>query len=545
MGWPGLLRPGNLAGATQESIEEPLMADHPSLDALELVETCFARLYRNAHEVFKLRKPVRLRLGNEPVDLSSIQERHAVCLEEERVDRLLAPDLVLGVVGVTRGPGGRLRFGGDGEPLDWALHMRRLPDQNRGDERLAAGRLGNDQLQAIAFRLAAFHESQRGPMSPDRDHVLERLRAQIEMRIEAPGWPGRTPLPPEVDRIEAWQLDFLDAEAERFLRRADSHMIREGHGDLALEHLFLDEQNEVRILTGLELGMPLGQADAAADIATLATDLAARHRVDLAERFVAAYARIANDFDLYPLLDFYSSLHAARRGKLEWLCADGAVWDSTRADQDRDRARRHWALALAAPRHPLLPPVLVAVGGQVASGKSTLARFIAERIGAPVVGSDPTRDFLLGTRVNEDVHEARWEEAYEPGFASRIYEEVIRRAGEVLISGRSVVIDGCFHSREERMRARSLAQRFERPFLFVEARVTDAVQHERLAERAARDAVPIDDWQQIADQLRDGWEPVAELSDEEHLVLDSALPLERNAGSIEARLPTWPIALRG
>jgi aminoglycoside phosphotransferase family enzyme/predicted kinase len=517
----------------------------PSIDSLERVETCFALLYRSGSEVFKIRKPVTLRLGDEPIDLSSIDRRRAACLEEERIDRRLAPGVALGVVPVTLGPDGKARFGGDGETVDWALHMRRLADAERADHRLVGGTLTDDHLRTVAQRLAAFHERARGPASEGADSLLEQLRARVQLRIEASGWPRRTPLPPEVEEIETWQLEFLEAQLERFLRRARSDVIREGHGELSLEHIFLDDTGGVRILAGLEMSPRFRHCDVAEDIALLATDLAAPHRVDLAERFVAEYAGIANDFDLYPLLDFYSSLRATLRAKLDWLCADRFGSTTKKAQVYRERARRFLALALAAPRRSLLPAAVVAMGGQVASGKSTLARHIAHRIGAPVVSSDATRDFLLGARVNDDLHEARWEESYEPDFGVRVYGEVLRRAGEVLTSGRPVVIDGCFRSREQRTQARALAQRFGRPFLFVEAQVAPEVQLERLAERALRDAVPIDVWREIADQLRAQWEPAEELASEEHLCLDTTVPLDRSADSIEAMLPTWPPELRG
>jgi aminoglycoside phosphotransferase family enzyme/predicted kinase len=521
----------------------------PSTESLELVETCFARLYRSSAEIFKVRQPLKVQIGDTPVDLSSIGRRRAACLEEADLDRRLAPGLVLGVVPLTRDPDGTQRFGGEGEPVDWALHMRRLPDLERADRRLAAGTLGDAQLLSIAHRLAAFHEPARGGVDLEDAAVLDGLRTLVTQRIEATttarGAPRRTPLPDEVDRIEAWQLAFLDAESERFVTRARHDVIGEGHGELTLEHVFVDDSGGVRILAGLEVGPRLFDTDVAADVALLASDLAARHRVDLAERFVADYARIANDFDLYPLLDFYASLRATLRGKLDWLCADRFSPQSVRARTIRERARRFFALALSAPRRPLLPPVVVAMGGQVASGKSTVANRIAQRISAPVVGSDATRDFLLGARVNEDLHEARWEEAYAPGFGVRVYDEVLRRAGEVLASGRPVVIDGCFRSAEQRSGARALAERFGRPFLFVEAKVSEDVQLERLEERAQRDDVPLADWKEIADQMRAGWEPTSELPAEEHLSLDTALPLERNAATIAARLPTWPAELTG
>lgn len=526
-------------------IEDPHPEISLPLDSLERVETCFALLYRNAREVFKLRKSVRLRLGDDEIDLTSVDQRRLACLEEARIDRLLAPDETFDVVPVTRAPNGSSRIGGAGTPLDWALRMRRLPDPQRADRRLDAGTLTGAHLRGVAHRLARFHALAHVEASDDESDVLDPLRRQVLLQIESLSWPQRTPLPKEVEEIEAGQLDFLDSQALRFRQRTRNHAIREGHGELSLDHVFLDDTGGVQILAGLEMSPRLRHADVAADIALFATDIAARHRVDLAERFVAEYTRAANDFDLYPLLDFYSSLRASLRGKLDWVCADQVASDPKRAPAYRERARRFFALALTAPRRPLLPATVVAMGGQVASGKTTLGSHIADRIGAPVVSSDATRNFLLGARVDGDLHEARWDEAYEPDFATRVYQEVLRRAAEVLTSGRPVVIDGCFRSREQRLRARSLAEDFGRPFLFVEAQVAEDVQRQRLTERSVRDGVPLEAWQEIADQLRAAWEAVEELPVSEHLSLNTALPLDENADSIEAMLPTWPAGLTG
>jgi len=521
------------------------LTDPIPLDRLEVVETCFTLLHRSAAEVWKRRKPVRLVFGRDRLDLTAIESRKAALLEEAKQNEELAPDVVRGIVPVTRASDGSTRLAGEGPAIDWALWMRRLDDADRADRRLAAGALDDAGLRAVARRLARFHERQRRPTRSDAHAFEQALRARIALQIGAPDWPRRTPLPEEVAAIEVWQRDFVDRQGARLRARAQSDAIRQGHGELSLEHVFLDDAGEVRILAGLEAGPWLRETDVAADVALLANDLAARHRVDLAERFVAEYARLANDFDLYPLLDFHASVCAAMRAKLDWLAADREVAGSPAERRYRERARHFLALARAAPRRPLLPPIVVAMGGQVASGKSTVALHIARRIGAPVVGSDPTRDYLLGARLDEDLHEARWEEAFEPGFAARVYTEVLRRAGEVLRSGRPVVIDGCFRSSRQRLEARALAERFDLPFVFVEARVSPEIQHQRLAERAARDGVPIDDWQQIADRLRAQWEPVHELPADQHLALDTGLPLEENALEIEARLPTWPATLTG
>jgi aminoglycoside phosphotransferase family enzyme/predicted kinase len=540
-------------------------------------ETAFARLYLVGEDVLKLRKPVRLRLGRTPFDLSALAARAAACEEEARLDRLLAPDVTRGVLPVRIGDDGGLHFGplaegdaSDPSVVDWALHLRRLPDADRADRRLAEGRLEDEHLVALARHVAAFHERARRAVALDAEAVLGRLRERIALRIAplearasdstrvGPTEPAGSAMHEQLTEpagsrtgdetsdfaaLATWQRDFVARHAAELVARARGSAIRQGHGELALDHVFVDDSGGVRSLAGLELGSGWRDDDIAADVALLANDLAARRRADLAERFVAEYARLANDFDLYPLLDFHASLRATLNAKLDAYCADHLAANADETRRYRERARRWRALARAAPRRPLLPPVVVALGGQVASGKSTVATWIGRRLAAPVVGSDATRDFLLGARLNAELHEARWEESYTAGFGERVYAEVLRRAGQVLRSGRPVVIDGCFRSRAQRAGARALAARFGHPFLFVEARIPREVQRERLAERALRDNVPLDDWLEIADDLRAAWEPADDLPPGEHLPLDTSRPLAWSTGRIEAALPTWPEGL--
>ena len=514
------------------------------IDDDEIRETAFARLHLGEREVLKRRRAVRVVVGDDEIDLTTVAARRDACLEELALDRRLAPDVAKGVVPLVRDASGVLRIGDPGDAIDWALRLARLPDADRAADRLEAGRLSEEALEAIARHVARFHERARG-VSIEPSSVETRLHGWIRLRIDSPEARHREPLPEEATRAEAWQRSFLERASDRLVRRAERGTIRAGHGALTLDHVFVDDGGRVAILAGLEIGPRARDVDVAADVALFATDLAHRGRADLAERFVAEYARLANDFDLYPLLDFHASLRASIRAKLDWLAADLAVAGSAGERRYRERARRFLALALAQPRRPILPPVVVAMGGQVASGKSTVARHVARRIGAPVVGSDPTRDYLLGARLNEELHEVRWERSYAPGFGERVYGEVLRRAARVLETGRPVVVDGCFRSRDQRARARALAERFGLPFLFVEARVSREVQQARLGERALRDGVAIDDWVEIADEMRAQWESAEDLPSREHLALDTSRPLEHNAAAIEARLPTWPAGFTG
>jgi aminoglycoside phosphotransferase family enzyme len=60
--------------------------------------------------------------------------------------------------------GGSLAFGGDGSVVDWAVHMRRVPDAARADELLGRGALTPAAVDAIAEHIVGFHKTARvGP----------------------------------------------------------------------------------------------------------------------------------------------------------------------------------------------------------------------------------------------------------------------------------------------------------------------------------------------------------------------------------------------
>src|SRR5262249_31789082 len=159
-----------------------------------------------------------------------------------------------------------------------------------------------------------------------------------------------------------------------------------------------------------------------------------------------------NDFDLYAVVDFYESYRAYVRAKIASILADDANADVEARGRAEREARKHYLLALSAERRSLLVPAVIAVGGVIACGKSTVAE-----ASAPIVDADRTRKSMLGVAATRKLHDPAWSGAYDPAFTEEVYAEVLRRAAVVLDSGRPVVIDASFRSVEMRRRARELA----------------------------------------------------------------------------------------
>jgi hypothetical protein len=106
-------------------------------------------------------------------------------------------------------------------------------------------------------------------------------------------------------------------------------------------------------------------------------DLARCGRVDFAERFLASYARAANDYELYRVVDFYESYRACIRAKIS-------------AMMGRAEARRELLLAQSARRRAILDPEVIAVAGGIASGYE------------PISELPPTEHFRIDTHGSID-----------------------------------------------------------------------------------------------------------------------------------------------
>lgn len=503
--------------------------------SVQLVQTHISWVFLLDGDVFKIKKPVHFGF----LDFRTQEQRRRACEAELELNGRLAPHAYLGVVPVRRGPDGLATLAGEGEIVDWAVHMVRLPDDRRADHMLRRGELSPDDVDRLARQVATFHAGARSDDETARHGRVTAIRNNLEENFRQTQATIETCLSPEdAHSLVTYQRRFLAEHEEWFEARIRASRVRDGHGDLRLEHIYFDRQ-EATIIDCIEFNERFRVADVCADVAFLAMDLAEHGRVDLAERFLAQYAQASNDYDLYALVDFYESYRAFVRGKVALLTAADEGVDASARQRAKADAHRFFVLALSADRSSLLEPCVVAVGGVIASGKSTIAACIGNDLGAPIVDADRTRKSMLGTPAMQKVHEAAWQGAYDPQFTERVYEEVLRRAEIVLASGRPVVVDASFRSRSMRQGVRDLARRFGVPFRFVECRADAALCRERL-ERRAREGSVSDGRLEIFDAFVAKFEAVDELPAEQHTVLDTARPTEENMDRVRLAIATWP-----
>src|SRR5262249_16054499 len=98
-----------------EQLADPAAYPHP-VAGVAVRQTPISVVVLGGPFAYKLKKPVRLGF----LDFSTPALRRHFCEEEVRLNRRLAPHVYLGVEPVTDHDG-RLRLGGSGQPIDWAV----------------------------------------------------------------------------------------------------------------------------------------------------------------------------------------------------------------------------------------------------------------------------------------------------------------------------------------------------------------------------------------------------------------------------------------
>jgi aminoglycoside phosphotransferase family enzyme/predicted kinase len=483
---------------------------------VELVETHISWVFLVGARVYKVKKPVNLGF----LDFTTLARRRAACEDEVRLNRRLAPDVYDNVVEVT-GAAQRPRLGGPGPVVEVAVAMRRLPADRMLDHLVRSRAVDPGLMEAIGTTVARFHASAETGGEIDALGRIETVARNWEENFsQTLSLPAEVLSPDDREAIVQYVRAFLARERHRFDSRVAEAHSRDGHGDLQAQHVCCTDP--IRIFDCIEFNHRFRFGDTAGEIAFLAMDLERLGRPDLAVAFLNAYLEESGDYGAVPLLDFYRAYRAYVRGKV--LGFQLAEHPHVAAE-----ARAFFVLAARYVR-PRRASRLLITSGVMGAGKTSVARLVAERLGAIVVRTDAVRKRLAGLALSARALHGFGEGLYTPGMSARTYAEALRIAGTILAAGWPVIVDGAFSSASERAAARALASVERVPLTILWCDAPDDVIAERLRKRATDRHEISDGREELLAMHRARYEPP---DDEEGVVriIDGATPL---APQIEA-----------
>jgi hypothetical protein len=426
--------------------------------AVELIETHISWVLLAGPYAYKIKKPVRLSF----LDFSTLAARRHFCDEELRLNRRFAPQLYLGVVAIC-GDAHAPRLDGAGEPIEYAVKMQRMRDEDLAGARVALGALTAAELERFAARLAAWHDESQAAPADGAYGTPQRIAADIDQALAV--WPGSDDAEAVAD-LRAW----FDAQAAdtalRAAQRLTQGRVRECHGDLHVDNLAV-VNGELTAFDCLEFDPGLRWIDTTSEVAFLAMDLQARERHDLAHAFVNAYLAASGDFAALPLLRRYKVYRAVVRARVARLREANSASPARAAV-----AAGYLALAQRLARQ--WDPRLLIAHGLPGSGKTWVSQRLLEATGAVRLRSDVERARLLGRGH------------YQAGDSAEVYACLLDGARGSLEAGYPTVVDAAFLQRTQRDAFRALAARLHVPFAVLHCTAPPEVLRQRVRERTLR-----------------------------------------------------------
>ncbi|VTU35976.1 polynucleotide kinase [Variovorax sp. PBS-H4] len=440
-------------------------------EAVSLVETHISWVLLTSRLAYKLKKPVYLGF----VDFSTLAARKHFCEEEVRLNRRLAPSLYIGVVAVCGSA--QAPHLGEGDPIEFAVCMRRFSEDALLQRLVPAGRLELDRLEQFAHRLASFHgraqiaapESEFATPDQVGRPVVDAL---ARLRVDAGARPTRD--------LQTWIFEQRKALRTAWFARQRSGAVRECHGDLHLANVVLID-DQLTAFDCIEFDPALRWIDVMSDVAFLTMDLEAHGRRDLAFRFLDAYLQHSGDYAGMQVLRFYEVYRALVRALVGRF--------RVRAGAAQPGGPDYLACATRLARMPNSAPRLMLTHGLSGSGKSTMAAALLAVAGAIRIRSDVERKRLFGLEPHERSIDHPTN-IYSREATERTFARLAECARTALQAGYPVIVDAAFLRRDERLLFRALAAQLHVPFSILRCRAGEADLRRRIVAREAQGRDP-------------------------------------------------------
>ncbi len=509
-----------------QALSDPTI--YPGASHVEIRQTHASAVFITNNDVYKLKKPVDFGF----LDYQTLDRRRLMCHLEVQLNRRLTHGVYLGVERLVRREG-RLRIGGEGKLVDYLVHMRRLPEDGSLRSRVLSESIRAEEIDAVARKIARFHSEAHQSQEIDRYGLPSAIGRNVEENLQQIGrYIGRTLTREGYEFIASTARDTLADHRLTFHLRVYDGMIRDGHGDIRAEHVYL--LDEIHIIDCIEFNDRIRYGDVASDIGFLAMDLDAMNRPDLSDRLIASYAR-ETGWDVLTVLDFYRAYRAVIRGKVTSFRLDEPGFDPGEHYATIREARRFFHLAYrysAGDRGPRL----ILTSGLTGTGKSTLARALGDVLPATVIDSDTTRKEIAGLPPTSRQHDAYGTGLYSPKISAQTYATLLERAAVMMARGQTVILDATYIRQEDRLNARDLARERNATFLILDCQAPEPVIRARLAGRE-EDLERVSDgrWEIYLAQKEEA-EPIFGLTSAEVAHIDSGQPVSHQVDQVMAHL---------
>lgn len=480
-------------------MQNPAVYDHP-VSNIKLIETHISWVLLTGDYAYKIKKPVNFGF----LDFSSLEKRRQFCEQEVLLNKRLAPGIYLDVVAIAGTPENPVISTKDKKgAFEFAVKMVQFPQSAQLDNRLAAGELKLDDMDAIAHMVADFHRSIPVAKSPygDKEMICRPVEENFGHIDDLPLSKLNRSL---LESLRKWSANECEKLAPVFKQRKRDGFIRECHGDMHLRNLVWLEDKPMAF-DCIEFNPELRWIDVLSEVAFLVMDLQDRQQKQLANRFLNTYLEDTGDYLGLVVLPFYLCYRAMVRAKVDALrLAQNSIQPDERVQSFKEFESY---LQLANSYTKASAPKLIIMRGMSASGKSTVSQQVLDELGAIRIRSDVERKRLFEVPKTASTSNGIEAGIYSVQASEQTYAKLAELATGVIRAGYTVIVDAAFLKYEQREAFQELAGKLNVSYIIMEVTASADVLRQRIKDR--KNDVSDADLGVLEHQLQN-WQPLQE-----------------------------------
>ncbi|MFE1745619.1 AAA family ATPase [Coleofasciculus sp. H7-2] len=474
---------------------QPSFYPHSVTQPIELIQTHVSYVLLTGDFVYKVKKPMNFGFLN----YSTLELRQHFCNEEIRLNQRGASEIYLEILPITQ-TDDQFHLSGTGEPVEYVLKMRQFPQDGLFSNLFEQDLLTEKLMEDLGRVVAKFHEKAQtddyirkfGEVAQVRDAIDENYR-QTEKYIGGPQTQEH------YEKTRQYTDSFFADREELFKSRIQNNWIRECHGDLHLRNICL-WQDKILLFDCIEFNEPFRFVDVMFDIAYAVMDMDARSRPDLGNAYLNTYVEQMGDWEGLQVLPLYLSRQAYVRAKVTSFLLDDPAVPAADKEKAAATAAQYYQLAWEYTRSP--SPADAALGsspspadaavsgssrqgklflmsGLSGSGKSTVARLQARRLGAIHIRSDALRKHLGGIPLEQQ----GGADLYSDEMTQKTYSRLLELGIMLTSQGWSVILDAKYDRQKLREDAIAQATAHQIPLQILHCTAPMEVCKDRLSSR--------------------------------------------------------------
>ncbi|MEA3361275.1 MAG: gluconokinase [Thermodesulfobacteriota bacterium] len=309
-------------------------------ESVSVVQTHISFVFIADEFVYKVKKPVNLGF----LDFSTLKKREYYCQQEIILNRRLSKDVYIDVLPITYEKGNYTMGRGQGRVVEYAVKMRRLPDEMLMKSVFLKGKLKDEHLKKVALILSNFHSTAEYSNEISKFGRPETFKINTDENFaQTRKYIGKTIEKSDFSALESWTENFYKSNGDLFLNRIKQKKIRDCHGDLHMEHIYLAEG--IPIIDCIEFNDRFRYTDIVSDIAFLLMDLEYHGGYEFSKKLWRFYNESGLESGVDSLITFYKVYRAYVRGKVNSFQLDDDNINEEKKEDAIQTSQKYFKLA--------------------------------------------------------------------------------------------------------------------------------------------------------------------------------------------------------